>query len=147
MMIAALPKIAGRTVARTFEAMGVAEEEIVRARAPRDTFKLLVPPDGMLGFAPEVYRAHARELCERAARGEDLRPATDTEVMVALSVLSLEAPLVGTAAALYERLFRAILPRQARRLPGEPARELHQGAADELLATMRRKLAIGGRHA
>jgi hypothetical protein len=96
----------------------------------------------LLGLDDRVYRHHCRELIGRAKRGADTRPATDAEVMAALSAMSLRAPLGSTAASLYEELFRRVM---GRRVAGPSPREPWTGAKRELLDQMRRRLATEGR--
>lgn len=48
-----------------------------------------------------VYRGHCRELLTRLAKGEDTRPATDTEICMVCSELSLKAPLNAAATGVY----------------------------------------------
>ena len=48
-----------------------------------------------------VYRGHCREILDRLAAGEDTRPATDAEICMVCSEMSLQAPLVSAAAGLY----------------------------------------------
>lgn len=127
-----------------FSQMRAAEEELRRAFPERGS-----EPDGLFGAlcprpefrlwsrAPGVYRAHARELCVRAERRLDMAPGTDAECLLALSDMSLKAPLNATGTALYESLFKRVT---GRAVEGEPAREPWPGAADELLHDMRRKL-------
>lgn len=91
-----------------------------------------------------VLRAHVRELLERVAAGEDTRPATDVEMVLAISDMNQVTPLNTSASTLYLRLW-------ARAFPHHPEifehRELaayeHVGGsgADTLEAELRHKLA------
>lgn len=131
-----IKRVLGSTVARTFVMIGVAEELLAAwPSAPRGLFPLLCPPVSLRDMDLAVYRSHAEELIARARRKEDLRPATDAEVLSALSATSLTAPLNANGSALMDRLFRRIF---GRAVAGEPAREMHPGAADDLLHEVRR---------
>lgn len=146
----------GNAFRSTFELMEVAGREVTAALATRRARKSVAVyrriddawmalGDGLEAFhgkAPEVFRHHCRELLERAAAGEPLQPGTEAEVLLALSALSLKAPPSSQYAALFERLFVAVM---GRRVEGEPTREPWPGAADELLRDMRRKLRREGR--
>lgn len=126
-----------------FSQMSVAEEEMRRAfRAgdePDGMFRVLCPrPEFRFWSRSEkVYRAHARELCERAKDRQDLKPATDVECMLALSDMSTRAPLNALGTTLYERLFVNVFGRP---VAGEQAREPWPGACNDFLREMRRKL-------
>ncbi len=128
------------------EAMGVAESVMVRAKAPAEAFKLLVPL-GFVAYSLKLYRAHCEELVARVKAGQDTRPGTEAEVIMVLSKASLARPPGRTEAALYERLFRKVFPGKVThggqpQAPDEPiAREEYPGVCDELLATLRRKAA------
>lgn len=54
-----------------------------------------------------VYRAHAREILERVARGEDTRPGTAVEVVIGLLAAAERAPLTHEGFALCARLWVA----------------------------------------
>jgi len=132
---------------RLFRAMEIAEEEITRAqeRWPGkreeiwDTFKYLslgtcsIPE----GYSDRVYRAHCREILERVAGGEDLRPGTDAECMVALCEMSQMTPLEWDAAALYQRLFE----RRFEGTRGFEIREEYPGSSHGLENKLRKRLA------
>lgn len=128
----------GRAFARAMQLAEVAEAELACEGDPPGAFRLLMPPVSMFDKAPDVYRAHVRELLRRIDRGDDTRPATDAEVLCALAATSLDAPLSTGPAALYERLFARVMPG---RVPeGDPPRERYAGEVDELLGSMRRRL-------
>ena len=102
-----------------FAAMDWAEEEIAAAsrRHPRQAdllyhaFSVLVPRDIGPGMGTEfVYRGHVRELLDRIADGADLRPATAAEICLALSEISLQAPMHGAGAGLYFRMWLHAFP-------------------------------------
>lgn len=79
-----LPKDAQNIVANAFKHMKIAEEEIeaaklrypAKAAQLHNSFKLLCPPETFTSFTSELYRAHAKELLQRIARGKDLSLAT-----------------------------------------------------------------------
>lgn len=135
------------SISSVFDLMGIAEEEIERAmkrtrvQLKRDAihgaFVFLAPTPGMTTLDERVYRSHARELIARCAAAEKLDAGTKAEVMIALSQMSLVAPPSAQYAALYERLFAEVM---GQAVPGEAVREPWPGAADELLADLRRKV-------
>lgn len=142
-----MPAAMARTMSRTFELMEVAEEEIARARAAHpDTserlwrcFMLVRPPEGMSRLATEVYRSHCRELLERVALGGDTRTGTDAEMVMHMSLASLQAPPVRDFAVLYRSLFERVLPEAAVTL--EPTdTESYEGAEATLDYQFRSKL-------
>ena len=128
-----------------FRLMEIAEDELHAAGCARvpGLFVALCPTAGIDKLDEAVYRAHVRELIGRSQRGESLDPGTEVEVMYALHLASLKAPLGVIPTTLYERLFHKTLPG---RLTGDDlGRDPWPGACDELLATMRRKLTCKGR--
>ena len=147
------PKEIVSTIARTFELMEIAEEEIARARSTlkpkvlgsrerseriNQAFKALMP-GALLNLTDAVYRHHCREIIDRADQGEDLRPGTESEVLHMLMQTSLRSPLNSSGQALYERLFKNIVGK----LPEdwEPTPEAWKGQADEMLHDARKRLA------
>jgi hypothetical protein len=139
--------------APVFAAMNWAEEEIAaasgrhpgQADAIYHSFRILLPRDIGPGMGTEfVYRGHVQELLERVAAGADLRPATAAEVCLALVETSLRAPMHGTAAGLYFRMWLAGFPDNP--LTAEHAdhqvhyEHLHGSRIDELEADLRHKL-------
>jgi hypothetical protein len=96
------------TIARTFELMGVAEEEIkvAKSRHPSkaqiidDSFMELVPPDGMLEFGNLLYRCFVKERLDQIARGHQ-RTATNAEVAMTISRVSNKTPIHQDFAAAY----------------------------------------------
>jgi len=137
----------GGRILRVFECMEIAEEEIAAAieRYPvlgvaiNAAFKHLYPTRALDGARDEVYRAHCRELLERVADGEDVRPGTKAEVMMTLSRLSQHAHLTEAAGALYRELFDELFPGEMSWEPGVLS-EPYPGATEEALLTARRKL-------
>ena len=83
-MLDLFPKDSKKVIANAFEHMRIAEEEIKSAkqRYPQkaqelhDSFRLLCPPASFTKYAPDLYRAHAKELLQRIARGSDIALAT-----------------------------------------------------------------------
>jgi hypothetical protein len=99
-----------------FERMGWAEDEIAQARARHpeqaDTlfhsFSLLSGGEASARMSVEaVYRAHAREILERVAAGEDTRPGTAVEVVIGLLAAAERAPLSHEGFGLCARLWIA----------------------------------------
>jgi hypothetical protein len=71
----------------------------------------LHPAPGFAFPATEfVWRGHFRELLDRAAAGEDLRPATNAEICMLGREASALAPLTTAAAGLYFRAWLAAFP-------------------------------------
>ena len=108
----------------TFRRMDIAEDEIARAKQTHplhaaklhDAFRALCPTTPLRSISHTIYRNHCRELLERIVTNADLKPGTDAEILSILSEASLVAPPTRTAAVLYWRLFRRILPAQALRV-------------------------------
>jgi len=135
------------TISRTFDFMKIAEEEIakaekrVRDKATRacihDVFGH-AEPGQLLRYSDALYRAHVRELIERAKTGDDMSPATKAECVAALSEGSLLAPLDAQHSALYEDLFYEIFGHYVGQ-PKQRVREPWPRASAELLHTMRNK--------
>lgn len=123
----------------------VADQEIkdtgVKNKKEADTlntaFPALRPRRMFFGKDMKVYRHHCKELIRRVLRGESLEPATEAEVMLALSAMSLEAPLQQDPAALYSRLFQRVFGDLDLKYDMQ---ETYPGACDELLGKMRHKL-------
>lgn len=73
----------------------IAIQEISRAGISFPASKLpmsLKPTSLILGRSLWLYRAHARELCQRYTSGEDLKPGTHAECCASLSNTSITAP-------------------------------------------------------
>ena len=140
------------TITGTFDRMEVAEEEIALAKSRANTaaerlringaFMALMPPPQFAGRAPEVYRAHCEELLARVARGGDIDLGTRAECLCALLDSSLKFPLNSTAGAAAEKLFVAVFGRSVN---DSPPREPYPGAADEMIAELRQKVAVPNR--
>jgi len=141
-MAAAVPGF--RVVLKTFDVMEIAEEELARAginRTGRDCFLALRAPESFHGLADWLYRAHARELCERARDGYDLRPGTVSEVIAGLHAASLIAPLSSDGTGLQFHCFLQVLDMLGMDRPSwalDDWREPWEGAREDLLSDARR---------
>ncbi len=133
-------------VSGTFRRMGIAEEEIARAKLSRAlgqaAFGVLCPPPLLRNKDDEVYRAHARELIARVRNGVSTEPATRAEVLAALSELTLVAPPDQQHAALMEGLFGEVMGKS---LDGSAIHEPFPEASNELLAQMQHQFRTDGR--
>lgn len=137
-------------VARAFELMGVAEEELLaeekksrRVRAvlrKRGVFKALYPGE-LVAYPDPVYRSHCREIIARAKRGEDLRPGTDAELLVMFCRSSLKAPLASEFVLAYETVFDRVYPGNEITGGGRLGRDAWRGRAEEIVEEARRRLA------
>ncbi|WP_203909542.1 hypothetical protein [Rhizocola hellebori] len=142
------------TVQPLLEAMHWADDEIAAAgrRHPGQAdllyhaFSVLTPRHIGPGMGTEfVYRGHAREILDRVAAGNDLRPATAAEICLALSKASQLAPMHAAWAGLYLRMWLQAFP--GRPLTAEQAdnqshyEHLHGPHIDILENTMRHKAA------
>lgn len=130
------------------EPMTWAEQEIdaAAARHPcvadriRSSFGLLRPTHPLLRNEM-VYRSHCRELLDRVSTAEDTRPGTAAECCVALSEVSLRAPLRSSAAGLYARMWRlAALPPAPMTDGLEHYEAIHGAVIDDHEASLRRHL-------
>lgn len=102
----------GNRIGACFRQISIAEEEIRSfldenpdlKKETDERFKQLRSP--MLEDKPEgVFRLHVKELLGRLENGTRFDLGTKAEVMVALSDLSLKAPLDRDAQALFEEIF------------------------------------------
>jgi hypothetical protein len=127
-----------------FDAMTWAEDEIDAAsrRHPaavekiQRSFLLLRPAHpGMRSQA--LCRSHCRELLDRVARGEDSRPGTAAEGCIAMSAISLMAPLRASAVGLYLRLWRLAGLPPIDATSDEHYEALHASAIDDGEAVLR----------
>lgn len=135
------------SIRRAFDFMEIAEEEIAKAQKrvrDKEARKRIhdvfgdAQPGQLLKYSDVLFRAHVRELCERARREESTAPATKAEVVAALCEGSLLAPLDQQHAALYEELFFEIFGRYVGDAK-DRTREPWPGASAELLHTMRNR--------
>ena len=99
-----------------FDRMSWAEDEIAQAQTRHpdkaDTiyhsFALLSGGEASARMGVEaVYRAHAREILERVATGQDTRPGTAVEVIIGLLAAAERAPLSHEGFGLCARLWIA----------------------------------------
>lgn len=136
-------------LAEAFERVDWTDDEIGEAmrRHPEQAdllhhvFELLRPTHDRMA-TEFVYRGHARELAERAAAGQDLRPGTAAEVVLMCSAISLMTPLNTAAAGLYVRMWGQAFPDHQEVMGnGEHYEALEASAIDEFEALARRKLA------
>lgn len=133
-----------------FDAMDWAENEITRAQRQHPAyadllwhaFKILTIPEGV--DTEHVYRAHARELLARVVAGQDTRPGTDVEIIMACRAASLVAPMHGPGFGLYYRLFTRAFPKSDAFDIGpadlEHYEAIHGSAIDDAERIMRHKL-------
>jgi hypothetical protein len=106
----------------------------------RSSFVLLRPTHPLLRNEI-VYRPHCRELLDRVGTGDDTRPGTAAECCVALSQVSLRAPLRSSAVGLYARMWRlAGLPPAPLTDGIEHYEAIHRAAIDDHEASLRRTL-------
>ena len=139
----------GSRVAFTFDCVGIAEEELKAAKLPKDqdsrVFRAGCPSPPLCDKGIGLYRAHIRELIERAREGADLRPATDAELLAVVSETSLIAPLSAGAVATAAYLFERVFPDQADAVFGsgnDRPRASWPGQVSEYLTDMRRKFRV-----
>lgn len=143
------------TIRNTFELIEVAEAEIDRAKeqhpaqaeALHRAFSLLRPH--LVGSYQnhELYRHHCRELLARVVKGQDTRPGTQAEGLVALNEVSLQTPIIHDAAAAYAQLFQAIFPHRTDIVAALPAQERYPGRVAEIIGELSRKLTQDWRRA
>lgn len=149
-------RVAG-AIEGVFSRMELAEEEIEAAkrRHPRlagrihQAFLHLCPTPALSSAGEKAFRAHCRELLERVAAGEDLRPGTAAEVLSILSELSLAAPLDRIGTLLFVKLFASLFPEAAATMHryDEPpqADRYEKERVAELEVSLRRKLSAADR--
>jgi len=132
----------------------IAEDEIERAAARHPQaaddlfhcFRLLLPAFEARAWGTEfVLRAHCRELLERVASGEDTRPGTNAECLLAIAQVAMEVPLNGAAAGFYLRMWSAAFPGHELGDRGQHYEALYKGAIDDIERWTRKKLSIPGR--
>jgi len=147
-MLDMLPKEIRKVISSAFDHMRIAEEEIAAAKSryPKKaaelhaSFRLLCPGESFAKYAPQIYRAHAKELLQRIARGKDLALSTRAELCIVLSEASLLAPLENDYACLYSQSFRVVFPKiYARIFKIWPPRPSFKGAVKELKRKLERK--------
>jgi hypothetical protein len=108
---------------------------------------MLAPRDELLTKAEFVYRGHCRELVERVAAGQDTRPGTRPECIIACSRSSELAPLTTAGTGAYMRLWAEAFPDH--QVMADDQREHYEAlrgdTIDHHIAELRRKLADPGR--
>lgn len=135
-------------VNKAFDFMKAAEEEIAKAKRQHPEHEnvihssfLILYPGSLMSLGEGIYRHHAREILGRVVRGEDVSVGTCAEVLAELYSVSLKKPLNQLGQATYERLFARVLPEQASKLfPDGPAQEPWDGAVEEEIARIRKKM-------
>lgn len=140
----------GEVISRLFACMEIAEEEIAAAGLSRDqgqeAFRVLQPSEPLRDLSKDVYRAHARELCARVARGEDCAPATKAEALACMMQMATKAPLTQSGQAIAEHLFAELFPAQAtRHLGAELAPEKWSGQVAEDLDSLCKRFRVESR--
>lgn len=110
-----------------------------------DTFKVIRPRQFLIEYAkrqPKVYETHVKELLQRALNGEDFVPATDAEILVTLSKVSMNAPMHNNPAFIMMKIFREIFPKDYERFGFNELdfSENYRGASDELMVELRHKV-------
>ena len=101
-----------------------------------EVFRLSRPTEVLSGATDRVYAAHVRELLARVEAGQDTRPGTDAEIIMAMSETCLAVPLKGDSVAAYARVFARLWPEKAAELATD-IRESYAGAAAEIEESVR----------
>lgn len=134
------------TVGKVLHLVEVAEEEITRAiekhpdkaKELRAAFSEHLFPGELAKFSDRIYRSHACEVLQRIIDGEDPKPGTTAECLVALSLASLKAPLSSGHLAAMEAAFAYVFPE--RDASENIGREAWQGETKEILTELRAKI-------
>lgn len=128
-----------------FSLMSVAESvleehglETARCDDGTSMFMVIAPTPLVVNKTEQLYRWHAKELCERFKAGAPLKPATNAEVVAALMGAALKAPLNYEAMAVLKFCVEGSFLESV--LADIPLREKWDGQVDETLAAMRSKL-------
>jgi hypothetical protein len=103
------------------------------------SFEVLTPTEPLMDKSPELYEAHCKELIVRRISGENIKSATDAEIIAALSDLSLKAPLKRDCVYVMQKLFSKLFPDQLQGLP--EIQESHEGSHFNVEMELRRNLA------
>jgi len=103
------------------------------------TFETLTPTEPLMDKSPELYEAHCKELIVRRISGENIKSATDAEIIAAISDLSLKAPLKRDCVYVMQKLFSKLFPGQLQGLP--EIQESHEGSHFNVEMELRRNLA------
>lgn len=153
-LVALASSYLGDRVMNVFALMGLAEEEIAAAkdRYPQatelvyDAFRYLAPSPLLRPYPPgDLYRGHCREIIARLVAGQDLRPATDAELLGVFSETSLDAPLNGLGTLLYLQAFINVYGPDTVAIPERDMVYLehhHQQNAAVQLEELRHKFAV-----
>lgn len=98
-------------VSRTFDMMNVAEEQLKAHGLTnrKGAFMVLMPPKGMSLKSTRVYRAHAKELCERMLAGADTRTGTKAEMLSGIMDHATKTPLSMAYTAAATLLFNDVM--------------------------------------
>lgn len=141
-------------LAPVFNQMEWGEDEIRKAQQQRHphaadalhhSFALIRPTNDRMN-TEFVYRGHCRELLNRVARGEDTRPGTAAEVVIAMCEAAKAAPLIETGYGLIFRMWAEAFPDQQELTDDREHREkLHGSSIDDAEAQTRTKLAVSDR--
>jgi hypothetical protein len=132
----------------------IAEDEIGQATerhpdAADDLFHsyvLLLPAIASAAWSTNfVLRAHCREQLERVVAGEDTRPGTTVECLLAISEVSKAIPLGGAASGFYLRMWSTAFPGHELTDRGQHHEALYRDRIDQIEKWTRKKLAIPGR--
>ncbi|TDD89216.1 hypothetical protein E1202_11955 [Saccharopolyspora karakumensis] len=94
-----------------------------------------------------VHRGHARELPDRVAQGDDTRPGTAAEIVLAFGHASQIASLNTTATGLMFRMWQQAFPDTTVDIDDdqEHREKLYGSSIDDAEAEARDKLAVSGR--
>ena len=138
---------ANRKVLAALDLIPIAEEQIEEycERFPEQkkyiwpSFKILRATDLFLGKEERIYRHHCKELLIRIVAGSTTELGTKAEVMLALSEMSLKAPLNQDYAALYFNLFDKIMGKGLIK-QSNAGTYSYPGAGDEILIILRKKM-------
>jgi hypothetical protein len=135
-----------RGITRTLHLIGLAAEIVDDYTRRHPTLQvrlrsLYSPMFSSPTIIDELFRSHAAELCERALTGGDLIDPTDAELSIALSSMSLKAPLQRDYGALYEHCMRRVMPDKMDEMLGAAdLRPSHMGGVAVVRATVCRAL-------
>lgn len=109
------------------------------------SFTLLFPTSDRMN-TEFVYRRHCQELLDQVANGEDSRPGTAVEVVIALYELALATPINAASTGLVFRMWATAFPDQQEIDVNRQHREkLHGSSIDDAEAVTRAQLAIPDR--
>lgn len=132
-----------RVIVHVFKLMEIAEMVVEEmGLKEHDTAFLVVMPTEVFNadstIDPKVYEHHARELCQRLKNGEDTRPGTTAEVLIASMRVCTRTPVNSAFAGMVDWCFQEVFGEKA--LPGHKPRQDWPGQLTEDLSQARRKL-------